>query len=276
MVEKTMKKTDSSTCQWVRARLPLWVGELGDDCQHDGEPGQLSTAERLRIDGHLTFCSNCQQYRTALEQTMGVLASAAAALPTDPEAPSIWPVLERRIQARVVRTPTRWLRIGQALYRQFAQAWVLFRSEAPLRSAWRRDSIWGTIGHWSSRFESSLRLRVAFGSGLAVAFLVTMFVVPAVQREWVDAQSTIKANAAPLPAPVLAESRLAEDPTEDVEIPNESDAPADQLVQAEPVRSPEPPASGTNSPPPQKPRLGYDVEHGIPMAPDPRDSKPVY
>ena len=94
MVQQIMKKTmDNPKCQWVKARLPLWVGEFDDDCRPGGEAGELSATERRKIDHHLNICSTCQRYRAELEQTMGILAATAAELTTDPEAPSIWPIL---------------------------------------------------------------------------------------------------------------------------------------------------------------------------------------
>ena len=93
------KSMGNRECEWVRARLPLWVGRGVDNEQSEvsGDGADLSAKDSRVIAQHLAECAACRQHRWDLEQALGALAVAAAHLPVIPEAPSLWPELERRI-----------------------------------------------------------------------------------------------------------------------------------------------------------------------------------
>src|SRR5262249_8039928 len=119
-----------------------------------------------------------------------------------------------------------------------------------------------------------------WGSAACLALAIGLL---AVGRQVTDAEATIRANAIPLAiqavAPVRPEPELRAAPGPSPSAGTET--PVGALAQAEPIRlpaTPPPPvpdgngASKTVAPP----RVGYDLEHGIPMPPDARDARPVY
>jgi hypothetical protein len=117
------------------------------------------------------------------------------------------------------------------------------------------------------------------GLGTAATLLITLIAVSRVWREWSIAQYTIEANALPLAI------RGATPGERSTELPPETNSSPDhdaqdELVQADATRPVEPSGVGANSNAESKPaapaRFGYDLEHGIPMPPDARESKPVY
>jgi hypothetical protein len=132
------------------------------------------------------------------------------------------------------------------------------------------------MNHWSLQFKSNLGLRIALGSTLTVVFVVALLIGSSLRREWVDAQLTIDANAVPLPTVALPHTQPAERSDNPTDSAADTDSSGDQLVQAEPTHPPDSSPTATGNLPPPKPRLSYDAEHGIPMAPDPREAKPVY
>jgi hypothetical protein len=100
-------------------------------------------------------------------------------------------------------------------------------------------------------------------------------------REWTNAQCTIKANASPLAdrGDSSAEHVLEARPD-----PSRTDGSEtqDELAQVDVSRPAEPAGGGANanaaieSKPAMPARFGYDLEHGIPMPPDARESRSVY
>jgi len=120
---------------------------------------------------------------------------------------------------------------------------------------------------------------LALGLGLIASLLIAVIAVPGLWREWSSAQSIIKANASPLAdrgaSPGERASELRPDPSR-----SDDSETQDELVQADVARPVEPPGGGgTSSTEPKSAapaRFGYDLEHGIPMPPDARESKPVY
>ena len=90
---------DNSSCEWVRGRLPLCMG-AGDGPDDPGDDGgDLGVEDRRTIERHLAACPGCREHRSELAGALGALAVAAGALPVVPDAPSLWPALERRIAA---------------------------------------------------------------------------------------------------------------------------------------------------------------------------------
>jgi hypothetical protein len=124
---------------------------------------------------------------------------------------------------------------------------------------------------------------LVLGISLAASLLVAIIEVPALRRQWVDAQSRIVANAAPLEE--LGGSPLPpeEEPLETSDPDEVSDVGANPFVQTEPAHTSETPVAGLDGASAPKPsptapprRFGYDLEHGTPMPPDAREPKPVY
>jgi hypothetical protein len=234
----------------------------------------LGIHDHHKIKQHLNICRTCRQHCTTLEHTTGLLASAAAELAIDPEAPSLWPILERRIEAQTHRTSPRWLRMVQNVGDRCARAWMIVNGERPLHRAWLRDSLLETLAHQPWQFGATLGLRLLLGVSSAAFLFVVLYAIPVLRRQEATALSVINVNATPLPVPVFPEANLPDELAERSD--SDSNLPADQIVQAEPPRTSDVPSPSAGNTAPPKPRLGYDLEHGIPMAPDVRDSKPVY
>jgi len=268
-------------CEWVRARLPLWVDVSDDPTERNGEGGDLSTEDRRSIERHLRACPSCRQHRTALDQALGALAIAAAALPVPPDDRSLWPMLERRIETYQARTSSRWLRAVHGIADRGIRAWAVLDGERPLRLAWMRDGLREAIaGRERSMTGPRRRTGLVLGLSVAAAVLALLIGFPAASRQLADAESTIRANATPLAGRVDPPVQPQAEPPAISEPGDDRDIPANQLAQAEPIAAPEPTASGLDGTPASKagapPRFGYDLEHGIPMPPDARDSKLVY
>ncbi len=85
------------SCEWVRGRLPLWMG-LGDGASDPGSDGDdLSAPDRRSIEAHLGACPACREHRSRLARALEALDLAAVSPPVGADAPSLWPALERRI-----------------------------------------------------------------------------------------------------------------------------------------------------------------------------------
>jgi hypothetical protein len=276
-----------------------------DPAERHGEGGDLSTGDRRSIDRHLEDCAGCRQSRLALEQALGALATAATSLPAPPDAPSLWPALEHRIKIEEARPGSRWFRSVRGILKPGVRSWAALDGERPLRSAWMRDSLreamevaglgrglaLGTprrhdgpraapVGPSDPVPGSRRRPVLAWRFGAATAALVLLMGYPAVHRFQADAQSTIRANAAPLAGRVVPPVQPESDPPAAPDPGDDHANPVNQLADVESVPAPDAPASGIDGTAASKAvaphRFGYDLEHGIPMPPDARDSKPVY
>ena len=108
------KSMGNRECEWVGARLPLWVdnGDRNGSAEAHGDRGDLTARERRQIERHLVDCARCRHHRMALEQALGALAVAATHLPVLSEAPSLWPLLERRIANRDADASGRWPQVA--------------------------------------------------------------------------------------------------------------------------------------------------------------------
>jgi hypothetical protein len=73
-------------CGWVLDRLPLLDG------------GELTGADRRKVERHLIGCPGCRGRREALRETLGLLHAAAAVAPASPGGASLWPALDRQIR----------------------------------------------------------------------------------------------------------------------------------------------------------------------------------
>jgi anti-sigma factor RsiW len=285
MANQGMGKTMSNpACDWIRARLPLWVGDDADQTERKGEEGDLSAADRQAIERHLGDCPACQRYRTTLDQALGALAIAASQMPVEPQAPSLWPTLERRIANHNARMSSRWLRAAGRLADPWSRAWGVLNGERALRQAWTRDSLREALGGRQRQGSESKRMPgLVLGISVAASLLVAIIEVPALHRQWVEAQSRIVANEAPLADLGFSPLPPEEEPFATSDSDEVSDVAANQLVQAEPARTSETPVArldGASAPKPSPTapprRFGYDLEHGTPMPPDTREPKPVY
>jgi len=281
MVNNSMGKTkEDAGCDWVRARLPLWVGDRDVRTDGNGDGGDLSLREHQRIERHLDHCATCCRHRSNLERALETLAAAAADLPVEPQAPSLWPALKRQIEGCHQPAPSRWIRVARALMGQWARGLTDFTTDQPVRRAWAHDSLQAIFtSRENGRLGSNQRVGLVLGLGLIASLLIAVVAVPGLWHEWANAQSTIKTNAAPLAdrgaAPGERAFELRPDPTR-----SDDSETQDEVVQADVARPVEPPGGGVNSSTEAKPaapaRFGYDLEHGIPMPPDARESKPVY
>ncbi len=281
MVNNAMgKTTNDAGCDWVRARLPLWLGDRGVRTDGNGEGGDLSSLEHQRIERHMDHCDMCCRHRSELERALAILAVAAADLPVEPQAFSLWPDLKRRIEEFHQPAPSRWARVALAFTDRWRCGLTGVTTDQPVRRAWDRNRLQAIFTSRADRpIGSNHRVGLLLGLGLIASVLIAVIAVPGFWREWANAQSTITANALP-PAdrgspPGERAIEPQPDPSrwDDVETQNE-------VVQADAARPVELPGSGVTSSTEPKPaapaRFDYDLERGIPMPPDARESKPVY
>ena len=73
-------------CKWVHDNLPLLAG------------GELVGPDRRKVERHLIGCPECRQHQAALADAVSVLHAVAAHPPVRPDAPSLWPALERQMR----------------------------------------------------------------------------------------------------------------------------------------------------------------------------------
>jgi Putative zinc-finger len=301
MANQAMGKTMGNTaCEWVRARLPLRVSVNDDLTERDGEGDDLSPEERQSIEGHLGACPSCRQHRADLERASRALAGAAGSLLVAPDAPSLWPSLELRVQAHDARTRRPWLRAVYRVTDRGLRALADLDGERPLRSAWVRDSL-GEVLEGAGLPRRGIPVRDGrrrlpgrgrnaaarsgrspawvTRTGVAAASLALLIGLPAIRRQHTDAQSIIRANAEPIPVTQRTPAEKLEAPAP-AELANDRDIPPRELAQAEPIPVPQPPPPGREGAPTSRiatpSRLNFDLEHGTPMPPDARDAKPVY
>lgn len=289
---------DKSSCEWVRGRLPLWMG-LGDDASDPGGDGDdLDADDRRSIEAHLGSCPACREHRAALARAFEALDLAAVALPAVPDAPSLWPALERRIAAHHSREGSGTARPREPVAER-PRVWAALDDDRPLRSAWMHDTLRevveaaglgarpgrsgragrGRSGAWPR--AAGARWRVV-GPSLAASILALLVVLPVAWRLRAAAEAKVGNNAMPLallagpvdPAEVVGPDLPEIDAADDREIP------AGQLAQADPIKPPADPTPTADVAAGAKPatpaRFGYDLENGTPMPPDGRDAKPVY
>jgi hypothetical protein len=289
-------------CGWVRARLPLWTDQGVATAQSPvvGEGRDVSATDSAAIMQHLAACAICRQQHLELERAMGALAVAAAHLPVVPEAPSLWPEIERRIANLYPSDRARGPHTRDGGDVGALRPWSELDGDRPIRRAWIRDTIGELLEsrhfHGSkSKRTTDLILRLS----VAATIMIGLIQFQILRQRCADAEATITANIAPLgePAvPLATTQKLA------WEIPdrNQNEVPANQLAEADPPRAaerrpvnvrvpersadpPRPaesPVAAVETAPIPKPsptaRLGFDLDHGTPMPPDSREAKPVY
>ena len=281
MANNNMEKTkEDAGCRWVRAHLSLWVGDRNLRADGNGEGGDLSTLEYLKIEQHLNHCMRCCRHRSELERALKMLAAAAADLPTGQETPSLWPALKRQIEDLHQPAAVRWIRVAQVLTDQWGCLLSGFKANSPVRRACAPGKFPSSLtSQENERLGSKPRMGLVLGLGLVASLLIAAIAVTGLWRESANAHATIQAEASPLleeqASPVAHATERGTEAIRSDDNPTE-----DEMAQADVARTPEPPGGGMNSTGDAKsaapPRFGYDLEHGIPMPPDARESKPVY
>jgi len=271
---------DDVGCDWVRARLPLWVGDHDIRADGSGEGGDLSLLEHRRIERHLDHCATCPGHRSDLERALATLAVTAADLPVEPQVPSLWPALKDRIEDFHQPVPSPAIRLACAFTDLWARGLTDFTTNKAVRRAWARDSLEALFTRRENgRVGSKRGMGLVLGLGLIASLLITVVAVPGLWREWANAQSTIAANALPLADRGDSPTERALESEPDLGRSDDSKT-QDEVAQADVARPVEPAGGGVASSTEPKAaapaRYGYDLEHGIPMPPDTRESKPVY
>ena len=294
------------SCGWVHGWLPLLVEDSdGLAC----EDNDLDAEDRRRIEGHLTECSRCRQHQAELGKAISVL-SIAATETTRQHTPSIWPQLEERIQRHQKQFRSQWLRFLHATcpegIRIIADRLVCgcsqIRGNMPLQLAWTRDSlgdfltnqVWPVFqskGPGPRKVSSLATPRVGLGFSLAAAGLILFLLFASAQRQRNQVVARIAADTVPRPR---IESLLPELPeaSEDVVAATSSatmSRVSNSLSLATPTTPPAAASMGQAAPAKKAsttttatametsaPSYDFDLEHGTPMPPETRTSKPAY
>jgi hypothetical protein len=281
MADQSMGRSMANRdCEWVRARLPLWVGDGNDD--QNGSPregGDLAAKDGREIDQHVGGCTSCRIYRSSLEEAMAALL-AAAHVPVEPAASSLWPVLQRRIASHNAYIVSRWRGAASCVADRWVRARTILDREQPLRLGWIHDTLReALIGPKHHGLESNRKSRMVLRYGIMSLLSVALIGGLVLGREWTDSQSMIVANAAPLTNQVPPNT-VHEEPSDLANPDMGGEESPSQLAEADLARTPEASGSGLDgagaAKPPSPTRLGYDLDHGTPIAPDTRDSRPVY
>jgi len=284
---------DNPGCEWIRGRLPLWVGD-GDGSDDDG--GDLSVQDRRTIEGHLRECPRCREHQGGLARALEALTITAGVPAMAPDEPSLWPSLEHRIAAQHRGDDPGMHRVRGPVAGG-SRVWPTLDDERPLQSAWRRDTLrevveaagLGVLSDPSEGVRRGRSPRVVgggwriVGTSLAASVLALVVVLPTAWRRQAAAEATILANAAQSASPDGSPAPN-ESPATEVEDLAPSRAhrhiPTDELAQAEPIRPPAEPRSAVDAkggPRPEPPvQFDYDLDHGTPMPQDGRDEKVVY
>jgi hypothetical protein len=238
-------------CRWVRARLPLWIGDrIVDVFDKNDDAGELLSEDRCEIERHLARCSYCRRHQIALERAFGALMAASAVPPVTPHAPSLWPILERLIADKNAIAALRREQRFSVLSAPLARSRTIRE---------RKQSRLGSIAMY----------------GATAALLVTLVNFAVARRRWCDAQLMIGQNTAPLPHFATPTDPLGE--TSSIRSDADDESRASHLAEFDSIRIPEAPApSAPSAKSASQTRLGFDLDHATPAMPDSRESKPIY
>jgi hypothetical protein len=269
------------SCEWIRGRLPLSLGDGEAPDPPGDEAVDLGLEDRRAIERHLADCPGCRRHRSELAGAIGALAVAAGAVPVAPDAPSLWPSLERRITARALGGDPVGVRRAEPVDR--------LDDDRPLRSAWNRDTLrelaeTAGLGAWPG--PPRLGSWRVVGVSLAASALMIMVVVPVSWQLRAGAEERMLVNAEPAPAPVGPPAWLASSPADaDAPAPDPGERrrlPARERLQAAAIQPPAGPTpvavapAAAASKPQESSLLGFDLEPGTPMPPDGRDARQIY
>jgi hypothetical protein len=292
------------SCGWVHGWLPLLVDD-GDGLARDDN--NLDTQDRRLIEWHLEQCSRCRRHQTELGKVISVL-NLAATETTEPRTPSLWPTLEERIQRHQEQCRSQWLRILRATCPEGIRVTMdrllcgygQVRCNLPLQLAWTRDSlgdflakhVWPMLRSKAPSSDKAVVLsRAGLCLGLAAACMVLLLLFVTSQRRPPRFEARIVADRVPPPriqlplpelpeasdddmtaVPLLAVARGAYSPP-----PESQAAPlaAASMGQVAPTKTAST-TSTTTAMETSAPRYDFDLEHGTPMPPDSRTSKPAY
>jgi hypothetical protein len=180
--------TRTPSCDWVRMRLPLAIGPIhaavdakADLADRRGEKAPLDPRDRDRIARHLDDCTACRQHRAGLLDAMSALAAASSAFPIEPDAPSLWPSLERRIREHEQ---------GLAAASSYPRNWTWTRikkSPAQLRNRLERlrEAVFETLDDYHNILpEWDFRLRPGVVLGGLLTALIGGVVILQADREF--------------------------------------------------------------------------------------------
>ncbi len=295
-----------SSCGWVHDWLPLLVDD-SDGLASEGN--DLNAEDRRLIEQHLTECPSCRQLQASLEKAISALSIAAANMTVGLRPPSLWPRLEERIQRHQKQSRSRWLWILRAIRPEGIRVPAdrsccgcgQLRSHVPLQLAWTRDSVgdflanraWPVFPSRRSHPGRRFRLvtpRLGFGLGLAVTGMVLFLLVVVMQRRQTQPEARIAADTGSLPSMQLPLPELPE-ASEDVVTASSSNT-VSRASDSLSLASPAVPAAAsmgqiataktaatittTTATATSAHRYDFDLEHGTPMPPDTRASKPAY
>ena len=284
MANQDMGKTmGNRACDWVRARLPLLVHNCeGDQTEGDGEEGDLTIEDRQAIERHLGDCTSCRRHqshprsgtgRTRCGRSPNAGRDRCSITLARAGAPDRKPRCTACLHAGCgprADSPTNGPGLGECSVAGGRSAWPGHVT------AWERHS----LAENNRVRNPDVGLAWFWVSASAAAISVALIGLPALRRQWVEAQSTIVANSAPLADPVVPTLPLDESSPEVEDKNDDGEVTTSHLVEADPVRAGEAPRSGTDGTlaPKQSPhsRFGYDLEHGTSTPLDVRESKPVY
>lgn len=272
----------TSSCQWVRSRLPLWVGDrYGESQTADVDGGDLFPHDREEIERHLSVCSSCRDDRATLERVLQMLWDSAGQLPLEPMDRSVWPELEPQLASQPMSPTSCKPGIGRTRTEHAGRLWATLDCDRPLRRAWVRDTLREVVrGRVQYLPRTRQRVRWLGRAASATALCIMAITVPTLFQQWHDAQHTIFVNATPLAQPALPATAESEPLPDMADSDGTADLAAHEVAEADPVTLPDASPSATDPAPISKKghgtRLGYDVEHGAPALPDARDVKPVY
>lgn len=221
-----------SHCRWICDRLPLLAG------------GELTGADRRKVERHLIACPGCRLHRESLAGALGVLHTAAGHSPVGVEAgaPSLWPALARQIrEARHEPRP----------------------SVLPLPLTLPE------AGSWLDALASSLRPTARSRPAFALTAVLALAGLTAAGVDgWVRGRLSVARDAMTLAGRPLAPPASGGVPFPPLQVVPANPGPS--VVRSEPsAPAPERPAGARND-------YGYDLDHGTPMGPDTRDVKASY
>ena len=189
MAQQAMGKSmGNRACDWVRARLPLWVGdEFNEDpTAGSSDDGDLPAMDRREIGRHLEVCASCRQHWTTLDQAFGAIFATASQRPVEPKAPSIWPLVEEQIANREANVAAPRLRSIRRSVDRSVALWSIFDGNGSLRRTWTRDSLRYAFGSRTARNLISIRKPRLLLGFAAEALVVTITVLPILRRQGMD------------------------------------------------------------------------------------------